>query len=105
MSNKVIVYKNRTNTLPVNLGIDITGDTLTSEIRVEEDHTSDLIAAWTVIVDDAATGLITLTLDNSLTDEIEVDSGYMDIKRVTGGEPVPVFDRPLQVVFQGTVTA
>jgi hypothetical protein len=105
MSNKVIVYKNRTNTIPVNLGIDITGDTITSEIRVEEDHTSELIATWTVTVDDAATGLITLTLDNSLTDEIEVDSGYMDIKRVTGGEPVPVFDRPLQVVFQGTVTA
>lgn len=105
MSNKVIVHKNRTNVLPVNLGFDITGDTLTSEIRVEPDHNSTLIATWTVVVDDAVNGLITLTLDNALTDDIDVDSGYMDIKRVSGGEPISVFDRPLEVSFQGTVTA
>ena len=105
MSNKVIVHKSRTNTLTVELGIDITGDTITSEIRAEEDTDSILIATWVVTVDDAATGLLTLTLDDAITDDITVDSGYMDFKRVTGGEPVPVLDRPLEVSFQGAVTA
>jgi len=105
MSNNLIVYKNRTNVVTVDLGVDITGDTITSQIRAQEDHTSDLITSWTVTVDDAALGLITLTLDDTLTGAITVDSGYMDIKRVTGGEPVPVFDRAIKVSFRGTVTA
>lgn len=105
MSNKVIVHKNRTNVITVDLGIDITGDTITSEIRAEADHNSLLIATWTVAVTDAANGVLTLTLDNVITEQITVDSGYMDIKRVASGEPVVVLDRPLEVSFQGTVTA
>lgn len=104
MSNKLIVHKNYTNEIKVDLGIDITGDTITSQIRAEADHTSDLITTWTVTVDDAPTGMLTLTLDDSLTGAITVDSGYMDIRRVSGGEPLPVLDRPIEVSFQGTVT-
>ena len=104
MGNKVIVHKNRTNTITVDLGIDVTGDTITSEIRAEADHTSLLLATWTVTATDAANGILTLTLDNVITEQITVDSGYMDIKRVVSGEPLPVFDRPLEVSFQGTVT-
>lgn len=105
MSNRVIVHKNRRNTLVVDLGIDVTGDTLTSEIRAEQDHTSTLIATWVVTVTDAATGMLSLVLDDLESGQITVDSGYMDIKRISGGQPVPVFDRPLEVSFQGTVTA
>lgn len=105
MSNKVIVHKGRTNTVTVKLGIDITGDVITSEIRTEEDFTSTLLATWIVAVVDAATGHLTLTLDDVTTGQITVDSGFMDLKRVSSGEPLPVFSRPLEVRFQGTVTA
>lgn len=105
MSNKIIVYKNRTNTIQVDLGVDITGDTITSEIRTEEDHESTLIATWSVVVDDAATGKFILTMDDVIAGGITVDSGFMDLKRVSGGEPLPVFDRALEVTFRGTVTA
>ena len=102
--NKVIVHKGRTITLPVDLGIDVTGDTLTSEIRSEPNVSSPLLATWDVTVDDAATGKLTLVLDNTITASVSVSTGYMDIKRVTGGEPVSVFDEPLEVSFRGVVT-
>jgi hypothetical protein len=87
------------------MGMDITGETFTSEIRSEPDQGAALIATFTVTVTDAAEGIITLVLDDSVTDDITVDSGFMDIKRVSGGEPLPTFDRPLEVEFRGTVTA
>jgi len=106
MSNKVIVHKNRTNTTVVDLGVDVSADTITSQIRAEQDPTSALIATWAVsFVTDGTDGLLLLTLDNALTTGITVDSGYMDLKRVSAGEPLPVFDRPLEVSFQGVVTA
>jgi len=46
-----------------------------------------------------------LTLDNSLVSAITQTMGFMDLKRVTAGEPVPVFNRPLRVRFQEAVTA
>lgn len=104
-SNKIKVDKNRTNKLSIDLGFDITGDTITSEIRAEQDPESLLLGTWTVAVIDAATGQLELTMDNTVTADIAVDSGWMDIKRLSGGEPLSVFDRPLEVAFQGTVTA
>lgn len=105
MSNKLVVHKNVTNVVTVDLGIDITGDTITSQIRAEPDHESVLIATWTVAIITAADGIFTLTLDNTLTGDITVDSGYMDIRRISSGEPLVVLDRPIEVSFQGTVTA
>ncbi len=104
--NKVIVHKNRTNTLTVKLGIDVSSDTITSQIRAEPDHTSTLIAEWTVAMEtDGTDGVLILTMDNTITSQITVDSGFMDILRISGGEPLPVFDKPLEVSFRGTVTA
>ena len=105
MSSKVIVHKGRTNTLTVNLGIDVSADTITSEIRSEPNQTAPLIATWNVTkVSGGTTGQLILTLDDLQTSQIKANSGYMDIKRVTGSEPVPVFDQPLEVSFRGTVT-
>lgn len=103
--NKVRVHRGRTNVVQANLGIDITGDTLTSEIRSKPEQDATLLATWTLSVVNAATGQILLTLDNSVTADIEVNSGFMDIKRISGGEPLPVFDEPLEVLFVGSVTA
>lgn len=105
MSNKVIVHKGRTNTLLVNLGIDVSGNTFTSEIRSEPTQESPLIATWTVtFVTNGIDGKLKLMLDNLVTGQIAANSGYMDLKRVVSGEPIPVFDRPLEVSFRGTVT-
>lgn len=105
MSNQVIVHKGRTNTLIVNLGIDVSADTFKSEIRTEPTVESPLIATWQISwVTDGKDGQLKLLLDNSATSGIKPNSGYMDLKRTTGAEPVPVFDRPIEVTFRGTVT-
>jgi hypothetical protein len=103
--NAVIVHIGRTNTLPVSLGMDVSGDTFTSQIRALKDPTSELIAEWDVDFDtDGSDGELVLTLDDSVTELITAETGYMDLKRVTGGEPVPVFDKPLSVIFRLVVT-
>lgn len=102
--NKVIVHKGRTCTLQVDLGIDITGDSITSQIRTEPNVESPLLAEWDVTVDVASTGKLTFVLDDTETASVSVTSGYMDIKRVVGSDAVPVFDEPLEVTFRGVVT-
>lgn len=98
------VYRGRTNVVPFDLGVDVTGDTIVAEIRATPEPTSDLLATWTVSVTDEATGVGTLTLDDSVAD-VAVDRGWTDILRVTGGEPVSMFDEPLRVVFVDMPTA
>lgn len=106
MSNEIVVYKGRTNKLSVSLGVTLVGDTITSQIRALPDSTSTLIATWGVTLTNGtgSDGELTLTLDDTVTSAITANSGYMDIKRVTAGEPVAVFERPLEVVFRGSVT-
>ena len=104
MSDAVVVHKGFTNTVSVDLGIDITGETITSQIKSLPDQDAALIATWSIAVDDAPNGLLTLTLDDVITSQITASKGFMDLRRVTGGEPVPVFDEPLEVEFRGTVT-
>jgi hypothetical protein len=104
MSN-IIVYKNRTNIVTVNLGIDVSSDTFSSQIRKTKSSTSALIASWTVSFKTNGTdGMLVLTLDNSITSLITGTTGYMDIKRIIGSEPFAVFSEPLEVTFRDTVT-
>lgn len=107
MSNEIIVHKGRTNVVTVDMGIDVSLDILTSEIRSEPNQGAPLIATWEVaFVTDGTDGKLTLTLDDLTTSQIKATSGFMDIKRVVGtiGEPVAAFDKPLEVTFRGTVT-
>lgn len=105
MSHEVIVHKGRTNVLPVNLGFDVSGDTFTSQIRTQPSQDSTLIAEWTVtFATDGTDGKLILRLDNSVTSLIAETAGYMDLKRINGSEPIAVFDKPLEVLFQGSVT-
>lgn len=102
MSDALIVHKNRTNIVPVSLGMDVAGDTITSEIRTTS---GTLIATWTVVFDgDGTDGEIILTMDNSITAAITHSYGLMDIKRVSNGEPMAVHDKPIEVEFRDTVT-
>jgi len=105
MSNEVVVHKGRTNVVTVDMGIDVSADTLTSEIRSEPNQGAPLIATWVVaFATDGTDGKLILTLDDLATSQIKATSGFMDIKRVTGSEAVAVFDKPLEVTFRGTVT-
>ncbi len=105
MSNHLIVHKHRTNVVSVDLGMDVSQDTITGEIRTKPDVDSVKICEWLVnFVTDGTDGLLTLTLDESITVQITQELGYMDLKRVSGGEPLAIFDKPLEVVFQGVVT-
>lgn len=100
----VIVYKNRTNVVQVDLGSDISADDFTSEIRQKALVGSPLVATWVVaFLTDGTDGKLVLTLDNSELQDVGVKVGYMDIKRTSGGEPYQVFS-PIKVVFQETVT-
>lgn len=102
---QVVVHKGRTAILPVSLGYDVSADTITSEIRAEKDQSSTLIATWTVsYLTDGVDGELILTMDNSITGPIEKSVGYMDLKRVSAGEPLPVFDEPIEVLFKPSVT-
>ena len=105
MSNEIIVHKGRTNVITVDMGIDVSLDTLTSEIRSEPNQGAPLIATWVVTKPNGgADGKLLLTLDDVITAQIKATSGFMDIKRVTGSEAVAAFDKPLEVTFRGTVT-
>jgi hypothetical protein len=105
MSDKIIVHKGRTNTVTVNMGIDVSADTITSEIRADPDQSSELIATWVVTKPNGgADGVLLLKLDDTITKAITANGGFMDLKRMFGGEPVAVFDKPIEVDFRGTVT-
>jgi len=108
MSNQVVVHKHRANTIQVDLGFDVSNDIITSEIRTEPSVEAPLIATWDVqFLTDGVDGKLVLSMGLADTDEIALNSGYMDLKRLIDGvgDPVPVFDQPLEVVFRGTVTA
>lgn len=106
ISGVITVYLDRTNVITLELGEDVSADIFTSEIREEPNSISTLIATWDVtFTTDGTDGSLTLTLDNSVTSAITATGGYMDVKRVTGGEPVTVLSEPLEVVFEETVTS
>lgn len=108
MKAKLDVYLGRTNIVPVTFGIgnDISGDSFVSEIREQPDSTSVLIVAWTSsFATDGTDGELVLTLDDAELANVTDFMGYMDIKRISGGEPLPAIDDPIEVFFKKTVTA
>lgn len=102
MPEPLIVYKNRTNRVTCDLGIDVSGDTLTSEIRSES---GELIASWVIVFDsDGTDGKLILTIDNAIAANITAETGLMDMKRMSGGEPLQAFADLIEVQFQKVVT-
>lgn len=103
--NQLRVFKGRTNVYRLELGIDISTDVITSQIRTEPAQDAPLIADFEVtVVGDGTTGKLDLRLDDVVTSQISATTGWMDIKRMSGGEPIPTFE-PIEVIFVGTVTA
>lgn len=105
MSKQITVWKGRYTIKLVHLHMDVSADTFTSQIRERDDVSSPLIAEWDVsFEDDGTDGVLRLTLDDSVTGLITQSTGFMDIKRVTGGQPVSVMDECLMVKFLGVTT-
>jgi hypothetical protein len=103
--NTIVVYKNRTNILPVSFGFDVSGDTFASDIRVDPKPDADLIASWGIsFATDGVDGELYLTLDDETCSAITNTRGFMDMKRTSDGVPLPVFAEPLEVSFQDAVT-
>jgi hypothetical protein len=105
MSGDLIVHRDRTNVVTLGLGIPVDGDTITSQIRRAPGEEGAPLAEWTVaFTTDGADGEITLTLPHTAVADITDNYAWMDLKRVSGGEPLSVFLEPLRVKFQGVVT-
>lgn len=102
----LLVYKERTNSVQVDLGMDVSADTITSEVRADRTVSSELLFTWDVnFVTDGEDGLLVLTVDDSLLQDITAKVGWMDLKRVSAGEELPVFRDPIKVRFRDAVTA
>lgn len=101
----IIIHRGRTVIVSVDVGMDVSTDVLTSEIRTEEDSESDLIATWQVtFLTDGTDGELVLTMDDSVTQDIEHSNGFMDLQRYSGGEPLSVFSKAIPVSIRGKVT-
>ena len=105
MANNIVITRGRTVTLSVSLPYDISNDTFVSQIRTGRGVSSPLIATWSIEFNtDGKDGKLIFTLDDSITSEITHLSGYMDIKRISDGEPTNVFDSAIPVAFKEPVT-
>lgn len=102
---EIIVHRGRSVAVPVSVSYDISNDTITSEIREGRSDTTPLIVAWDVeFKTDGKDGDFILRLDDSVTQAISQSSGYMDIKRISNGEPTNIIDDPIEVIFKNTIT-
>lgn len=106
MSSELVIHLNRTNRIPLKIHEDVSLDAFFSEIREEKDNTSDLLCTFQVeFLTDGTDGELVLTLPESELEYVTKRYGYMDLKRVSGGENLPVFNEPLKVKFQKVVTS
>lgn len=105
-TNPVLVFKGMFTEVRVSLGYDVSNDTFASQIRVGRSQDTGLIADWICsFVTDGSDGELVLTMTPEVSSLITHTQGYMDVKRVTEGRPVPVFETPLVVHFKEHVTA
>ena len=102
---ELVIHKKRTNIVPVKFSYSVANDVITSQIRRGRHSGSPLIATWTITKPNGgADGRLILTLDDSQLMNITDRIGYMDMKRVSGGEPFPMFEEPVVVVFKDSIT-
>lgn len=100
MSNQIYVYKHRDNVVRVDLGTDISSDTFLSQIRSDLGVDAPLLATWTSSFEtDGTDGILLLELSDTVSGQVVVSSGYMDIRRESGTKFWSVLSEPLGVVF------
>lgn len=106
MTKPLIIHKNRTNIVQLSLGMDVSSDTFTSDIKAVVSPTATPLVSFTIaFATDGTDGELVLRIDDSALANVTAKFGYMDLKRLSNGEPLSVFLEPLKVEFQGVVTA
>jgi hypothetical protein len=91
----------------VNFGFSVSGDTITSQVREQADHTSPLIFEWAVDMTDAATGYVTLSYDDTARDNAQISAnkkGVMDVRRLSGGSAIKAHQGVIVVDLEATPT-
>ena len=99
--------KGRYNSYRVNFGFDVSGDTISSQVREQADHTSPLIFEWQVDDTDAASGYVTLFYNDTAraNDQIVANNkGIMDIRRFSGSFAYPAHQGVIVVDLNATPT-
>lgn len=102
MADSLVVYKQRTNIFEfIFFGQDLSQDVLTSQIRRGQSSNSHKIAEFDIRPrTDGKDGRYIFTIDDSELENIPDVVGWLDIKRVSGGEPLAVLESPIPVTFQ-----
>ena len=101
----ITVFTNRTTVVQVALSYDVSSDTITSQIREGRSSDSAPIADWVVTKPNGGEdGELVLTMPYDTAKNITAKSGYFDLKRVSNGEPLPVFNVPFPVIFTECIT-
>jgi hypothetical protein len=95
MNTHLPFSKGRFNSYRVNFGFSVSGDTITSQVHEQADHTSPLIFEWAVDMADAATGYVTLSANKK---------GVMDIRRLSGGSAIKAHQGVIIVDLEATPT-
>jgi hypothetical protein len=86
--------------------MDISNDTFSCEIRRGRSVDSPLLASVDVsFLTDGTDGELVLKLTETQATAISERTGYMDVKRDSGGLQLSTFLDPIPVVVQGVVTA
>lgn len=102
----ITVWKRRSITFEFALAHQIGDDIYTSEIRRGQSVNTPLIATWNVSVKPGGMNkTLIFSMDDSVTSLITVNYGWMDLKRVSNGEPLPVLNYSIPVLFKDVITA
>ena len=100
----VDVHKHRTTELHVILPYPTENDIFTSQVRKGRSQATEVIVEWNVSKSEESSNKLILVIDDELASTITETTGYMDIKRVTAGEPLAVFNDPILVTFKDVIT-
>lgn len=84
--------------------IDITTYTISSSVRTELSHTSDLIFHFTIDKTSPTLGIFTIAVSSTVTASVSQSYGYYDIKVEDGINPEPETYVWGQIAFQGVPT-
>lgn len=105
MLDRITVHKHRATVISFGFGIDLSQDTLTSQIRDSKNSTGNDLGFWDIQpLTDGTDGRYVFTFSPEKATLVTVDKGYMDVKRVSGGQPLTLMNRILTVEFKDVIT-
>jgi len=105
MYTPVFIYKGRTTKVLMSFGIDVSGDVISSKVKVSTEADSPVILTWEpAFLTDGVDGKVILKYEDDNPSEIPYTNAVMDVVRMSGDELYPAFVGTLPVVFIEAVT-